>query len=171
MKDGTALGEQCYKKMTAAWLDAASVVFELDDDKTALKEFRVAFGRNPAHIKKAVERFPAYWDSDSGADLFTLLATIHLSKIKDDDQALEIYERWVNDVNLDYDSLKAMVKSAHPAKPKAAATCERCATVNELGATWYDEANNVATISSERRSVLTQCANQLRRALDEAVTP
>ena len=150
MTDATALGERCYKKMTAAWIDAASVVFELDGDKAALKEFRVAFGRNPAHIKKAVERFPQYWDPDNDADLFTLLATIHLSKIADDNHALALYEQWVDDVNLDYDALKRMVKehNAKPAKPKTAQPCERCERVDDALITLKMDMDNLISNSA-----------------------
>lgn len=157
MIDGIELGERCYKKMTEAWLDAASIVFALDGDKKALKEFRAAFGRNPAHIKKAVERFPEVWTEDGGYDLFDILATIHLSKIKDDNKAIDIFEEWTSDTSLDYDRLKFLVKEATTAPHTKRnghgdgdeKTCERCEAVRQyLDGASIDDPNWNTTIYS-----------------------
>lgn len=124
--DGIILGERVYKKMTDAWLEAAHVVFDLDGDKEALQEFRYAFGRNPSHIKKAVQRFPELWGEDA-PDLFELLATIQLSKVKADGLAVEIFEEWTSKGELDYDDLKRMIADTQDPKPRAASLAARCA--------------------------------------------
>lgn len=126
--DGIATGERLRRKMVDAWLEVALACFELADDKEALKEFRAAFGRNPKHIIKAVERFPEVWHSETSADLYDLLATIQLSKVALDGDAQLLYRDF--QTHKDYDLLKESVKvvTQHARKPKAT-LAERCAEI------------------------------------------
>ena len=106
--DGIAIGEQLRQEMTDTWLKSALACFELADDKDAMNEFRAAFGRNPKHIIKAVERFPNIFHADNHPDLFDILATILLSKVKYDIDAVKMYADFCD--NKDYDLLKDCIK-------------------------------------------------------------
>ena len=142
--DGIAIGEQLRQEMTDTWLKSALACFELADDKDAMNEFRAAFGRNPKHIIKAVERFPNIFHADNHPDLFDILAAILLSKVKDDIEAEKMYSDFGK--NQDYDLLKACIKEyaadnrAPRAKRKAdaAKSCAKCAEVQKIVATWDD---------------------------------
>ena len=117
--DGIAIGEQLRQEMTDTWLKSALACFELADDKDAMNEFRAAFGRNPKHIIKAVERFPNIFHADNHPDLFDILAAILLSKVKDDIEAEKMYSDFGK--NKDYDLLKDCIKeySAENRAPRA----------------------------------------------------
>ncbi len=123
MKDGIAIGTRLHQKMTDAWLETAIICFEMADDKEALKEFRVAFGRNPKHIIQAVERFPEIFDPDANPDLWDILAAIHLSKVKDDIQARSFWDLYQRSHS--YDKMKEAVKAANGDKPRKDPLAER----------------------------------------------
>lgn len=131
MPDGIAIGEQAYRKLTDAWLSAANDVFAMAGDKHALREFRAAFGRNPAHIRKAVERFPEVWDPNQQSDLFQLLGTIQLSKVKSDLLAAELFDNWNADVDRNYDDLKEAIDEANSNGKPHAKKCKRCQRLDE----------------------------------------
>ena len=160
--DGIAIGEQLRQEMTDTWLKAALACFELADDKDAMNEFRAAFGRNPKHIIKAVERFPNIFHADNHPDLFDILATILLSKVKDDIEAEQMYDGYCK--NKDYDFLKDVVKEyaaenrAPRAKRKDADKCERCAEVKKIISAWDDP-----------QCVKAYSAIDLRDAIDAAM--
>ena len=117
--DGIAVGEKLYRKMVDAWLEAALVSFQLDGDKEATKEFRAAFGRNPKQIIKAVERFPSTFSPDTSPDLFEILAAIHLSRVKSDEDAAVFFDTFKT--HKDYDKLKAAVKASVPCRERKTA--------------------------------------------------
>ncbi|OGC90210.1 MAG: hypothetical protein A2W25_15510 [candidate division Zixibacteria bacterium RBG_16_53_22] len=116
---GIAVGEKLYRKMVDAWLEAALVSFQLDGDKEATKEFRVAFGRDPKQIIRAVERFPSTFSPDTSPDLFAILAAIHLSRVESDEDAAILFDTFK--MHKDYDRLKMAVKASVPHRERKTA--------------------------------------------------
>ena len=132
-------------------------------------EFRVAFGRDPKKIVRAVTLFPEIFDAQRDPNLYDIIAAIHVaSKIKDDDQATQLYSDYLDYKS--YDTLRDIIKTANarPAKPpKPAPTCERCERVKAM----YDLALTGGYVADRPAATQSKILEALRAALYGEVTP
>ena len=169
MDKGTAL----YNTIRDAYLEAAAYC-EVETDQDKLAEFRVKFGRNPAHIRQAVRRFPLLFNPDLSPDLFDILAALKLHVEKDDDIAADLYNNIYSKYR-SYEMLCVVIrkraadeKDARPAKPpKPAPTCERCERVKAM----YDLALTGGYVADRPAATKSKILEALRAALNGEVTP
>ena len=111
------VGLKLYRQMRDTMLQAASECYQNIEDDEWHDEFKVYFGRNPKHIVKAMERFPEIFDPSKEPDLWDILAAIHLSRVKEDEIAAQLFGEYKSE--MDFDALREKVKELKPSAPRA----------------------------------------------------
>ena len=116
--NGLEQGARLYNAIRDAYLEAAAVCIDLATPEDRA-EFKTAFGRNPKDILKAVARFPEAFLIENDPDLWDILAAIHLSRVKSDDDATELWIHYKDEKS--FDDLREAVKEL--CAPRARKPC------------------------------------------------